>query len=189
MVHSLYAFQIEQAPALVSFPTFFWFCCCYSMTLLFKTRPKYHMSRGLSSPRPARMCFFPPLFLWGRNMPQEKNPKSKEKFVVFVFDTFNCVLGWQLFAWAPEQCPQKDPVLSLNNKPAALWIKPSISVSSIFYVVLINTLTVICIKMADSCSKPASICPMHRGGYWICRCTGKYSWMSEWDQVLTWEET
>jgi len=53
--------------------------------------------------------------------------------------------------------------LGLNNKTAALWIKPSSSLPSMFYAVLINTLTVICIKMADSCSKPASICPVHRG--------------------------
>lgn len=156
---SMHAFQIKRPLLFLPSQLFFYFCHRhYSITRFFKTRPENHMGRGLSSARPTRMCF-PSVFVRQKHA-AGKNPQYSENFV---FNTFNCPSVWQLSVCAPAQRPQKEAVLSCNNKPAALWIKSSISVTSIFYAVLINTLTVICIKMADSCSKSASICPVHRG--------------------------
>lgn len=123
------------------------------------------------------------LVLCGRNIQQEKKKEKKIQSPKKNLSSTPLAVFW-----CGCYLPQKDAMSPLNKKPAALWVKPPVRVGGISYAVLINTLTAICIKMADSCSKPASICPVHRGGYWICRCTRKHPWVSEWDPGLTWEE-
>lgn len=121
------------------------------LTLLFKGRPG---STWAGPPPDLLKCAFLQCFCEA-GIHNRKKKKSWRKICVW---TPLIVFGAGWFWLSPSSV---SPVGIEQH-----WIKPY-QWCCVFYVVLIKTLTLICIKMGDSCSEPASGCPMHRGHSWM----------------------